>query len=58
MVFFDFFTWITPKQIREWTLEWNFHSAIDGPDLVDRVDLGGKASVDAKNLTLDQSAQG
>ena len=49
---------IGPHEVAEWAFVRNFHHAIYKSDLVDRFDLGRKATVNAKHLVLNNSAHG
>ena len=48
--------WVGPHEVAEWSFVRNFHSSVDKSHLIDGLDLWGESSVDAENLSFDDSA--
>ena len=47
---------VGPHEVAEWSFVGNFHSSVDKSHLIDGLDLWGESSVDAENLSFDNSA--
>ena len=46
---------IGPHEVAEWSFVWDFHPSVDKSHLIDGLNLWGESTVDAENLTFDNS---
>ena len=49
---------ITPEQIAHWPFVRYFLDAVEGADVIKRIDAGRKAAVQTEDLVVDQSGEG
>ena len=49
--------WVGPKQIAHGSFMWHFLYAVEGPDVVERVNAGGEAAVQTEDLVVNQGGE-